>query len=139
MSERAPSVNPMDDTSGTAALPDVDPWIVDLLDRLPGAEVVPYPDWGSQTFQVRGKHFGRLGRSPEGARIVTVKGDPDVNSALVSRHAAITPGYYANKRHWISIEIDDEAVPRDVAVEAIETAYALVRDGLPKRVQAELA
>lgn len=128
----------MSDSTAHPDLPSVDPWILQVLERLPGAEVVPYPDWGSQTFQVCSKHFGRLGRSPEGARIVTVKGDPDVNSALVSRHAAITPGHYANKRHWISIDIDDERVPRDVSVEAIETAYALVRQGLPKRVQAQL-
>lgn len=129
----------MTDIEDAAALPPVDPWILDVLARLPSAEVVPYPDWGSQTFQIRGKHFGRLGANPSGARIVTVKGDPDVNAALVSRYAGITPGYYADKRLWISIEIHDEMVPRDVAVEAIETAYALVRQRLPKRVQAELS
>ncbi|MFW7413618.1 MmcQ/YjbR family DNA-binding protein [Demequina sp. SO4-18] len=124
--------------SAPTELPDVDPWIVDVLARLPGAQVVPYPSWGSQTFQVGGKHFGRIGEHPSGARIVTVKGDPDVNAALVGRHAAISPGYYADKRRWISIEIDDEALPRAVAVEAIETAYRLVRESLPKRVQAAL-
>ncbi|MFW2513166.1 MmcQ/YjbR family DNA-binding protein [Demequina sp. SO4-13] len=120
------------------SLPAVEPWILEVLARLPGAEVVPYPSWGSQTFRVGGKHFGRVGEHPTGARIMTVKGDPDVNAALVGGHAAITPGYYADKRRWISIEIDDPSLPREVAVQALETAYALVREGLPKRVQATL-
>ncbi|MDN4481086.1 MmcQ/YjbR family DNA-binding protein [Demequina muriae] len=124
--------------SEPAEVPDVDPWMMDVLSRLPGAQVVPYPAWGSQTFQVGGKHFGRLGLHPSGARIITVKGDPDVNAALVAQFEAVTPGYYADKRRWISIEVDDPAMPRDVAIEALETAYALVRQGLPKRVQASL-
>lgn len=119
-------------------LPAVDPWILEVLERLPGAQVVPYPDWGSQTFQVAGKHFGRLGTSPDGHRIVTVKGDPDVNAALVHQHQCITPGYYANKRLWISLQIDQPSLARDVVIEALETGYALVRQALPKRVQAEL-
>ncbi|WP_297084007.1 MmcQ/YjbR family DNA-binding protein [uncultured Demequina sp.] len=118
--------------------PGLDAWIADALARLPGAVVVPYPDWGSQTFQVGGKHFGRLGRAPGGELIVTVKGDPDVNAALVSAHDGVTPGYYANKRLWISLAIEDDSVPRDLVVEAIESAYAIVRASLPKRVQAEL-
>src|SRR5690554_3805778 len=123
----------------TDGLPAVDSWIADALASLPGAVTVPYPDWASQTFQVGGKHFGRLGTAPCGSRIVTVKGDPDVNSSLVQRYEGITPGYYANKRLWISIVIDDGSVPRDLIVEAIEAGYALVRRSLPKRVQAELA
>lgn len=120
-------------------LPEVEPWIADALARLPGAVTVPYPDWGSQTFQVGGKHFGRVGTGPEGQRLVTLKGDPDVNASLVQRYAAIVPGYYANKRLWVSIPADDATVPRELIVEAIESAYEIVRASLPKRVQAELA
>lgn len=119
----------------TDGLPTVDSWIADALNRLPGAATVPYPDWGSQTFQVGGKHFGRLGTAPDGSRIITIKGDPDVNASLVQRYEGITPGYYANKRLWISIAIDDESVPRDLIVEAIESGYDLVRASLPKRMQ----
>jgi len=123
----------------TDGLPAVDSWIADALAELAGAVIVPYPDWGSKTFQVGGKHFGRLGTAPDGSRIITVKGDPDVNSSLVQRYEAINPGYYANKRLWISIAIDDESVPRDLVVDTIESGYALVFASLPKRVQAELA
>ena len=122
-----------------SSLPAVETWIADALTRLPGAITEPYPDWGSQTFQVGGKHFGRVGSGPQGERIVTVTGDPDVNASLVQRYAAIVPGYYANKRLWVSIPTDDPSVPRELIVEAIESAYEIVRASLPKRVQAELA
>jgi predicted DNA-binding protein (MmcQ/YjbR family) len=118
-------------------VPEVDDWIADVLASLPGAQTVPYPDWGSQTFQVGGKHFGRLGSDPAGRRIVTVKGDPDENAALVQEYDGITPGYYANKRLWISLALDAD-VPRDVIIETLRTGYAIVRASLTKRVQAEL-
>ncbi|MDN4471738.1 MmcQ/YjbR family DNA-binding protein [Demequina zhanjiangensis] len=119
-------------------MPVVDSWIADAIAALPGAVTVPYPDWGSQTFQVGGKHFGRLGGDPEGRRIVTVKGDPEVNAALVAAHDAITPGYYANKRLWISLAIDDPDLERDLVIEALENGYAIVRDSLPRRVRESL-
>ncbi len=118
-------------------VPDVEGWISDALASLPGAEIVPYPDWGSQTFQVGGKHFGRVGSDPDGRRIVTVKGDPDENAALVQEYPGVTPGYYANKRLWISLALDAD-VPREVVLEALRTGYAIVRASLTKRVQAEL-
>jgi predicted DNA-binding protein (MmcQ/YjbR family) len=118
-------------------VPDVDDWIADALASLPGSQIVPYPDWGSQTFQVGGKHFGRVGADPTGRRIVTVKGDPDENAALVQEYEGVTPGYYANKRLWISLALDED-VPREVIVEALRTGYAIVRASLTKRVQAEL-
>ncbi|MCB2411862.1 MmcQ/YjbR family DNA-binding protein [Demequina sp. TTPB684] len=120
-----------------ALVPAVDDWIAAVLDSLPGAAVVPYPDWGSQTFQVGGKHFGRVGEDPSGRRIVTVKGDADENVALAQEYEGVTPGYYANKRLWISLALDAD-VPRAVVEEALRTGYAIVRASLTKKVQAEL-
>ncbi len=121
-----------------ADVPPVEPWIAEIVAALPGAAIVPYPDWGSQTFQVGGKHFGRVGSGPDGQRIVTVKGDPDVNAALVGAHEGVTPGYYANKRLWISLAVEHPSVPRDLVAEAIESGYGIVRDSLPKRVKEAL-
>lgn len=119
------------------SLAPVEDWLREALAELPGTEVVPYPDWGAQTFQVAGKHFGRVGGGRDGGRVLTVKGDPDDNAALVAEFEGVTPGYYANKRLWISIDLG-AGVPRDVTLEALHSAYAIVRASLPKRVQAEL-
>ncbi|WP_084105736.1 MmcQ/YjbR family DNA-binding protein [Demequina sp. NBRC 110056] len=118
-------------------VPDLPRWIADAVSGWPGAEVVPYPDWGAQTFQVGGKHFGRFALLPDGSSGLTLKGDPEENAALREQYDAVTPGHYANKRLWISIAVDGDC-PRDVQLECLETAYAIVRASLPKRVQAEL-
>ncbi|WP_152648043.1 MmcQ/YjbR family DNA-binding protein [Demequina sediminicola] len=119
-------------------LPNVDPWILETIATLPGTEVVPYPEWGAQTLQVAGKHFGRVGTDPGGRPILTLKGDPDNNLALVQEYDGISPGYYTNKRLWVSIALDDELIPREVVVEALVVAFEIVKAGLPKYVQAEL-
>ncbi|MDE0573857.1 MmcQ/YjbR family DNA-binding protein [Demequina sp. B12] len=122
----------------TYDVPDLDSWIADAVRGLPAAQVVPYPEWGAQTFQVAGKHFGRVSADPDGHPIVTVKGDPDDNAALVHQYEGFTPGYYANKRWWISLRLDDPYIPRSLCVEAIQGGYWAVRESLPKYVQAEL-
>ena len=118
-------------------IPEVDGWLASALAALPGAVTVPYPDWGSQTFQVGGKHFGRLGTLPDGRLAVTLKGDPEENAALREQYAAVTPGHYANKRLWISIALDGDC-PRAVVLESLASAYGIVRSSLTKRAQAEL-
>ncbi len=109
-----------------------------FVEALPGAAVVLKPEWSCETFQVLGKHFGRVNYHPSGARLLTIKGDPEDNAALAQQYEAVTPGYYANKRLWISVALDGSDVPRDLTEEFIETAYMLVRASLPKREQAKL-
>ena len=122
----------------TYDVPEIDPWIAEVVRGLPSAQIEPYPEWGALTFQVAGKHFGRVAADPDGHPILTVKGAPEDNAALVQRYDGITPGYYANKRLWISLRLDDDAIAREVHREALEGAYWLVRGTLPKYVQAEL-
>ncbi len=105
---------------------------------LAGAAVIPKPEWGSQTFQVAGKHFGRVGDGPSGHTLLTLKGDPQENVALVEQYHAVIPGHYADKRLWISIDLDDCDVPREVIVECVATSYDLVVAKLPRAVRESL-
>lgn len=118
-------------------IPDVEPWLAEAIASLAGAQTVPYPAWGAQTFQVGGKHFARLGADAAGERIVTVKGDPEENAALVQQYDGAAPGYYADKRLWVSLRVDAD-VPREVIIESLATGYAIVRSSLPKRLQPPL-
>jgi predicted DNA-binding protein (MmcQ/YjbR family) len=120
-------------------VPDLDPWLIPLIEALPGAAIIAKPEWGSQTFQVAGKHFGRVGDGPSGNTLLTLKGDPQENAAMVAQYAAVIPGHYADKRLWISIDLDECDVPRPVIAESIATSYALVVAKLPRAVRESLA
>ena len=62
---------------------------------------------------------------------VTLKCDPSLALELRARHAAVRPGYHANKRHWNTVDLDGSIDPEDVR-EMIEHSYRLVRGLLPR-------
>ncbi len=69
---------------------------------------------------------------------VTVKADPGYAATLVARHKQVTPGYYMNKRHWITIELADTTdapLPTRLADELLEDSYERVIAGFPARLR----
>ena len=69
---------------------------------------------------------------------VTVKADPGHAAALVARHPQVTPGYYMNKRHWITVDLADTAkppLPVGLLDELLDDSYALVAGALPARLR----
>ena len=94
----------------------------------PAAEL-DYP-FGDDTavFKVVGKMFAlvSLGEPPGS---VTLKADPEESEALRQAHAAITPGYYMNKRHWITVDLG--GVPPELVEELVLGSYELVVATLP--------
>ena len=72
--------------------------------KLSGAEET-FP-FGPETsvFKVGGKMFAlaQLKREP---LKVSVKCEPELSVQLRNTYAEITPGYHANKRHWITVDL----------------------------------
>lgn len=102
----------------------------------PGS-VLEYP-FGPEAavFKVHGKMFALV--AMEGPPdYVTVKADPEVGEGLRSQHEFIREGYYMNKRHWVTVDIEPQT-PARLVEELIDDSYDLVVSKLPKRVQAEL-
>ena len=62
---------------------------------------------------------------------VSVKCDPEEAIALRAEYAQITPGYHLNKRHWITIRLDD-GVPGDLVDELVRGSHQLVRPRIPR-------
>jgi predicted DNA-binding protein (MmcQ/YjbR family) len=56
---------------------------------------------------------------------ISVKCDPERAVALRAQYAAIVEGYHLNKRHWITVTIDED-VPDDLVRELVEDSYDLV-------------
>ena len=87
-------------------------------------------------FKVR----GRSSRSPrldqEPPRI-SLKCEPELAVQLRAEHAAITPGYHLNKRHWNTVVVDG-SVPEQLLRDMVEDSYDLIVSALPKRVREDL-
>jgi predicted DNA-binding protein (MmcQ/YjbR family) len=81
-------------------------------------------------FKVAGKMFALVFLDgPTG--FVNLKCDPGLAVELRERHAAVRPGYHANKRHWNTVDLDAALDPDDLR-EMIDHSYELVVAGLPK-------
>ena len=100
------------------------------LKTKPGAtEEFPF-DVNTMVFKVGGKMFALLAFRETPLKI-TLKCEPDEAEALREMYAAVTPGYYMNKRHWNTITIDGE-VPDEEMLAMTDASYGLVKQSLPK-------
>ena len=87
-------------------------------------------------FKVSGKMFALVNLDgPCG--FVNLKCDPDLALELRDRHAAVRPGYHADKRHWNTVDLDVPLDPDDLQ-EMIDHSYELVVAGLPKKERERL-
>ena len=100
---------------------------------------VEYRDsWSCDYFIVSDKGFCMLGRNNENELVMTVKGNPVINEKLRNQYSFIVPGYYSNKKHWISVKLEESTLTDEQLVNLLKESYQLVLDKLPKKVQMEL-
>ncbi|MEA2010331.1 MAG: MmcQ/YjbR family DNA-binding protein [Actinomycetota bacterium] len=110
--------------------------ILDWCEAKSGA-TLEYP-FGPEAavFKVAGKMFALV--SVDGPPdYVTLKAVPEEGEALRSQHGFIREGYYMNKRHWITVDIEPET-PARLVEDLVADSYDLVVSKLPKRIQKEL-
>jgi predicted DNA-binding protein (MmcQ/YjbR family) len=63
---------------------------------------------------------------------VSLKCEPSLAEALRAKHPAVRPEYHLNKRHWITVTLDD-SLPDELVFGLLEDSYELVVNRLPKR------
>ena len=63
---------------------------------------------------------------------ISLKCEPGLAEQLRASHAAITPGYHLNKRHWNTVVLDG-SLPDAMVRDMIEDSYDLIVAKLPKR------
>ena len=83
-----------------------------------------------EVFKAVGKVFLLATEAP-GEAVVTLKCEPEHGTALQQRYAEVVPGYYLDKRHWLTIRAGG-AVTRELVEELVRNSYELVVDGLPR-------
>jgi predicted DNA-binding protein (MmcQ/YjbR family) len=82
-------------------------------------------------FKTTGKIFALSALSEEPLR-VSVKCDPDLGAQLRLTYPSIVPGYHLNKRHWLTITIDD-SIPERLVVDLVEGSHELVAAARKRR------
>lgn len=101
--------------------------------ELPGAEVSDPWGGGHDAWKVGGKMFACIGSEGLGVAVKTESAEQA--QFLIELERAVRAPYF--HRSWVLIDWD--AVPEDELRDRLETSYRLIRRGLTKKAQAELA
>jgi predicted DNA-binding protein (MmcQ/YjbR family) len=96
----------------------------------PGAdETFPFSPENSVS-KVRGKIFA-ISRLDADPLRVSLKCEPALAQQLRESHAAVSPGYHLNKRHWNTVTIDG-SLPDEMIRDMVEDSYDLIVSKLPR-------
>ena len=111
------------------------------LDALPGSVAEPTGAPRARTpsaliYKVMGKMFAIL--SIRGIEAVSLKCDPHLAEMLREQYSGVGHRYHLDRRHWISVSLDAD-VPMGEIEPLVAGSYDLVRAGLTRKQQAELA
>jgi predicted DNA-binding protein (MmcQ/YjbR family) len=87
-------------------------------------------------FKVANKMFALLDVDDFSA--VVLKCNPEKAIEYRERYTGVRPGYHMNKKHWNSVQANED-VPDSVFFEMIDESYCQVVAGLTKKVRNELA
>ena len=118
-------------------------WLDAYLQEKPGVTKDYKVEWEWWRYQVGGKLFAATMQPGEqyheyaGLNLVSLKCDPAWGEQLRAEHTDILPGFYADKRHWISINLDSD-VPEALLRELCDHSYNLVFAKLTKKLQREI-
>ena len=87
-------------------------------------------------YKIMGKMFALVAQNDEVPR-VTLKCAPADAEILVSTYTSVIPGYYMNKKHWITISLSGE-LSDELLCDLVDGSYALVASGLTKANRKQL-
>jgi predicted DNA-binding protein (MmcQ/YjbR family) len=94
-------------------------------------------EWDATRYMIDSKMFVLIGQNKEKREIISLKLNPEYGEFLRNEYDDIKPGYYLNKEHWNSINLDG-SVPDDLLKELVDQSYALVLHSLTKKRQSEI-
>jgi len=118
-------------------------WLDEYLLGKTGAERDFKIEWQWERYLVRGKMFAATCtpdpkyKPHNGRSMVMLKCDPLLSELFRNKYPDVVPGFYCDKRCWISVYLDGD-VPDDVLKGMCDMSYNLVFSKLPKKVQNEI-
>lgn len=91
-------------------------------------------EWDAYRFLLGGKMFAMIGYNKESQPILTLKLPPQEGASYREYDPdLITPGYYMNKVHWISVRYEE--AQQDLLESLMDKAYDCGKSALPKKLQ----
>ena len=94
--------------------------------------------WGADlVFKIGGKMYAAAALDDRHAGRLSFKSTPEGFAELIEREG-FEPAAYAARYHWVTV-LPPHRVRDDEVRALLRAAYEIVRAGLPKRVQQELA
>ena len=96
------------------------------------------PVWNWVRYHIGGKMFAALCLDRQNQPYyINLKVDPAEGDFLQDQYEDIIPGYYSDKRNWISVK-PDGAVPDELLKDLLDKAYLLMLRGFSKKRQREI-
>ncbi len=94
-------------------------------------------DWEATRYLLGGKMVAMIGNNKEKKDIISLKLEPSYGHFLRIEYKDIVPGYYLNKEHWNSIDLNGD-VEDSLLKELIDQSYLLIYNSLTKIKQKEI-
>ncbi|MEX1377110.1 MAG: MmcQ/YjbR family DNA-binding protein [Eubacteriales bacterium] len=94
-------------------------------------------EWSTHRFMLHDKMVGLYSMDSAGRSVITLKCNPQFGSMLRESFKDIRPGYYMNKVHWNSVDLNGDT-PEEILKQMIDNSYELILSSLPKKVQSEI-
>ncbi len=113
------------------------PWLDEYFFTKKGVTKDFKMEWDAHRFLISNKMCGMLSHDKEKNDIITLKCDPAFGEAVRSEYNDIKPGYYMNKIHWNSVDLNG-SVPDEILKQMIDNSYELVLSSLTKKAQKEI-
>lgn len=113
-------------------------WIDDYLLNKRSVKRDLQPVWNWIRYNIGGKMFAAICLDDKNQPYyINLKVDPAEAEFLQNQYDDIIPGYYSDKRNWISVN-PDGAVPDDLLKDLLDKAYRSVLKGFSKKRQREI-
>lgn len=111
------------------------PWLDEYLLQKRGVTKDFQPVWKWVRYHIGGKMFAAVCLDEAGIPYyISLKQEPMESEFLRSQYEDILPGYYCDKRCWVSVR-PDGAVPDELLQSMLNKAYGLTLAGLSKKAR----
>lgn len=112
-------------------------WIIEYILERPATKSDYKEEWEWHRFFIDDKMIAAICINKDQENIISLKCIPSLSQELQDDYRTIKPGFYMNKKHWISINLDG-TVDNDKIKYLIDISYDLIFEKLTKKRQIEI-